>query len=143
MLERIVVALDGSERADKALDYALTLARSTKGKLHIVHILDHRTTATLRRLITPNEPKVFERLDESGRELLQLATERCARWDVPVTVYRTEGIVAHEICVAAREFGADLIVMGSHGRTGAAGAVLGSVAQGVLAGAPCAVFLVK
>ncbi len=143
MFDHIVVALDGGELSDKALDYALTIARTTRGKIRLVHVVDHRTTATVRRLMAPTEPKIIEQLSASGREVLEAGKERCTRWDVPVSVFGTEGVVAHEICTAAKEFSADLIVMGTHNRTGAAGVLLGSVAQGVLAESPCPVFLVR
>jgi Universal stress protein family len=59
-----------------------------------------------------------------------------------VTTATTTGAPAHAICAYARRIGADLIVMGTHGRTGVSRAVLGSVAEAVVRHSACAVMTI-
>jgi nucleotide-binding universal stress UspA family protein len=59
-----------------------------------------------------------------------------------ITTATTLGVPAHAICAYAQRIGADLIVMGTHGRTGMSGAVLGSVAEAVVRHARCPVMTI-
>jgi hypothetical protein len=62
--------------------------------------------------------------------------------DLDVTMAMTSGVPVHAICAYARRVGADLIVMGTHGRTGVSRAVLGSVAEAVVRHARCPVMTI-
>jgi nucleotide-binding universal stress UspA family protein len=121
MTPQILVATDFSDEAEAALRVAIDHARRVGARLHIFHVL-------------------------SGAEvevtsLLADATA-LAGPDVPVTVASTRGDPAAEILRYARGHAIDLIVLGTHGRTGFSRALLGSVADRVLRGAACPVLAV-
>lgn len=125
MFDTFLVPLDGSKLAEKAAVTAAELARRCSAELIFVMVCP-----------TP------ERQAEAADYLDRLA--RSARHEGLVA--RAEaylGDPAERIVRAAREDGADLIVMSSHGRTGLARTVFGSVAETVMRLSPCPVMVVK
>jgi nucleotide-binding universal stress UspA family protein len=146
MYDRILVALDGSETASRALDAALDLAKLTGAKLQPLYVIDLPLIAFDAPGYDPSI--VRSALAEEGRRVTADATERIARAGVvgiarTIEVSLTSGEdIAHCIELAARDFGADLIVMGTHGRRGVRRLVLGSVAERTVRAAPCPVLLV-
>jgi nucleotide-binding universal stress UspA family protein len=77
-----------------------------------------------------------------GRRLLATFAERAPREPLPKQ-FLPAGKPVEEIVRTAKDWGADLIVVGSHGRAGVQRALLGSVAEGVMRAAPCAVLVVR
>ena len=138
----LLVPIDFSDCSRRALDVARSLAKQT-GPTHL--ILVHAS-------FVPTElDSLAERADPSIRELVsRQATEDLGRI---LGELQNEGISAEfsthsgsPDCVieeVATEKGADLIVMGTHGRTGLAHVLLGSVAERVVRTAPCPVITVK
>jgi nucleotide-binding universal stress UspA family protein len=142
MYQRILVAVDASYTCSLALHEAFKLARETKAKLHLVHVID----------ITPAiegglNPEAFRRMiREEGDDLLTKVAELAAQAGVEADTALLEEIrrkFSKAIAKEARRWEADLIVMGTHGRIGIARLVLGSVAEGVLHIAPVPVLLVR
>ena len=136
---RVLVPTDFSETADAALDYAYTLAEKFGASLQLLHVLD--------------DPFVTEGLSTEAyiteapvvrSELLAAARARLARRDVPPQTPSLHlerevlfGNGARTIADYAGAVGADLIVMGTHGRTGVPHLLLGSVAERLVRIAPC------
>ncbi|WP_118184328.1 universal stress protein [Paraburkholderia phosphatilytica] len=146
MYDRILVALDGSDTASHALDAALDLAKLTGATLQPLYVIDLPLIAFDAPGYDPSI--VRSALVEEGRRVTAEATERIARAGA-VGIARTIEVsltggedIAHCIELAARDFDADLIVMGTHGRRGMRRLVLGSVAERTVRGAPCPVLLV-
>lgn len=143
-IKRILFATDFSECSNAALDIASHLARETGARLFIVHvngIVDVSVPA-----IPPVEPgyyydapwgherhEIRERLNAIVPTVADVAYEHCYLTGLPV---------AHILSVAEHEH-VDLIVIGSHGRTGFSRLLMGSVAEGVLRKAKCPVLVVK
>lgn len=119
--QQILVATDFSETADAALDVAIRQAQTLGARLHLLHVYS-ASEVEVTRLLT----------DAAAR----------ARPDVPVTVAGTRGDPAREILRYATRHPIDLIVLGTHGRTGMSRMILGSVAEGVVRLAPCLVLTV-
>jgi nucleotide-binding universal stress UspA family protein len=131
MFTRILVPIDFSGASGAALDYARTLAARFGASLHLLHVLENDF---LRPMAA--DPQTVE--TGTLRQLRDLVTaEDLRRGAVPV-VLRSDA-VADEIVSYARSNGIDLIVMGTHGRSGLAHLLKGSVAERVVRTAPCIV----
>jgi len=128
---------DFSEAAGEALQLARALARDHRAKIRLVAVAPP-PPASLDMPIASNP--MVEQLDESRRELMKLVV---AITDVPVEFEVRQGSPGHEVVQAADASRADLIVMGTHGRTGFTRLVMGSVAEHVLRHARCPVLVVK
>jgi nucleotide-binding universal stress UspA family protein len=130
MLNKILVPLDGSELAERALTYATALAGATGANLLLVRAAFSHTLAG----VDPRERQLGA-VAEAEAYLQQLATKLRDRGFVCETVARY-GHAPECITESARTRHADLIVMATHGRTGPGRWVLGSVAEAVVAASP-------
>lgn len=136
MTRRIVWATDGSDGADLALAVAVDLAKAGYGRIVALHV-DQRLVG--RAGGWPAIPDEDDRLDKIRRQVEMLRHEGI---DIDLVVRRGSAAPATRVAAAAQELHADLIVCGTHGRHPLAGAVLGSVAQGLLHEATCPVLAV-
>ena len=145
MFSPIVVPLDGSVLAERALTLARELALYTPAELRLVRV------AVAERMLVPAEPSFGvlypdQSLAEARKEANHyLATLRAAyaAEDLSVRVEVREGDVASAVVNAAQQAQARLIVMSSHGYSGVERWLLGSVAEKVLKAAPCPVWVVR
>lgn len=134
MFARLLVPIDFSAPSDAALDHARLFARAWGGALHLLHVTGDRTPPPAGG-DPHDEPaalrQIRDRLTDEDRQ--QRLTIRVVERAAPA-----EGILGY-----ARTAGTDLIVMGTHGRSGVAHLLLGSVAETVVRGAPCPVLTVR
>jgi len=139
MFKNIIWATDGSESADRALELAKSLATQDGASLLVVHSIEHLTGPGARGAFTEDadEPERQERIAQQVKEL----GEQGMNVQLKV-VHGGTGGAAHPIADIAKEEGADLIVMGSRGRTALSGLLLGSVTQRLLHLTPCPVLVV-
>ncbi len=128
---------DFSRRSEPALELAASLARDRGARLIIVHVAPDPACAD-GPPSGPDDPRTCRRRLRDIR-----ARQNQRGLAAPVEVALRHGDPAGAILRAADEFGADLIVMGTHGRTGLRRLLMGSVAEGVLHGARCPVLTVK
>lgn len=149
MFKILVTAIDGSELADKALEAALTLAKTHGGRLVVVTATDPVSTGIgSGGFGTIDAGPIIARLEENyaaeAAKLLGAAREKAEAAGVPVeTVHKPRHRPADAILETASQTGADTIVMGSHGRRGLGRLILGSQAAEVLARASIPVLIVK
>jgi nucleotide-binding universal stress UspA family protein len=140
---RILAPTDFSRPSARAVAKAVELARGSRGQLMLVHVLAPVVPLMGDGYIPPS---TYEQIDEAhrrdARRRLTAAAARAARGGARVTTLMLDGIAAEQIARAAKRRRADLIVMGTHGRTGFTRFLLGSVAQRVLTMAPCDVLTV-
>jgi nucleotide-binding universal stress UspA family protein len=137
MFETIVWGTEGSELADRALTLVTDLARTHGSKIVAVHANELLAGRFGGAPLLADEPELRVRIER------QLADLRASGFTVELKVETGAGHnVAELIAEAAREVDADLIVVGTHGRSAAVSAVLGSVAKGLLHVAPCPVLAV-
>jgi nucleotide-binding universal stress UspA family protein len=136
----ILVPTDGSPCADRACTYATHLADALGAQIHVVHVApaDEQPGSDWLRDVAISEADVCD-------DLFALAAAPEETPDAEAVAHRTayhddpaDGILRY-----AREHDVDLIVMGTHGRAGAARLVLGSVAESVLRAAPCPVVTLR
>lgn len=144
MYERVVVALDGSTRGERALDQAADLAAIVGAPLHLVRVAD---MAWLRLGQTGGSSRIAELTAEVAEERRQadrylgdLAGKLRDRGLIVSTESRA-GMAARELLDLVRP--GDLLVMSSHGRSGPVRWLLGSVAEEVVRQSPCPVLLVR
>ncbi len=142
MFTKIVVALDGSEAAAKAFSVALGLAQAQKADLGICSVVDPiAITAT-----SPPSPAmdlVVRDMEIAARRLVTDAIERAHREGVTATGQIRTGVPAFELLKYTERLGADLIVMGTHGRRGFSHFLMGSVAEVILRESQVPVLVVR
>jgi nucleotide-binding universal stress UspA family protein len=115
MYDTILLPTDGSERAAEALDHAVGAARAHGADLHVISVVDERVI-----LAADLEEKSAirdELLEEATEAVEELASQARAA-DITVTTATPEGVPYREILSHADEERIDLVVMGTHGRTG-------------------------
>ncbi|MGQ3683882.1 MAG: universal stress protein [Candidatus Loosdrechtia sp.] len=141
-IRNILCPIDYSTYSEKALNYAIEIAEKYGAKLYVLHVLDMR-------IYDMNELELFNfyTINEDTMNGLRDRLLRCVKEDVrsriPVETIVVQGVPFVEIIKAATEHAIDLIVMGTHGRTGISHAIIGSVAEKVVRKAPCPVLTVR
>ena len=139
-LKRVLVPVDFSEASRKSLDYALSLARPFGAKVRLLHVVE--------ALVLPPDVEVLD-LEAFARTLNDEAAKCLSKWrkevasDSPVEEELRAGTPYREIVAAAGQSNMDLIVMGTRGRTGLAGVLMGSTTERVMHHAPCPVLVVR
>ena len=137
-IHTILHATDFSPQSEAAFGVACALARDYRARVIVMHVHQTPTMAFGEFGALPPAP------DETEEGLrARLANIRPTDATVPVDRYMTDGEPAEEILRLAKERGADLIVLGTHGRTGLGRLLMGSVAENVMRRAPCLVLTVK
>ncbi|WP_233853639.1 universal stress protein [Paraburkholderia sp. HD33-4] len=146
MYSRILLAFDESNSSRAALGEAARLARLAGGVVHVVYVADKAPAYPF--TVHYDLSLMNQALHRHGRMLLGTACGELARLGV---AYETEIVDANSMsediasCLQrhAQSIGAEIVVMGSHGRSGVPHAVLGSVAERFVREAPCPVMVVK
>lgn len=131
MFEKIMVPSDGSQHAKRAEDVALALARELGSTVVAVHIIDDK-------FITP-----FEVLETEGKGILKSVTKKGKELGVQVDEILIFGSPIHDMAKITLKAEADLVVIGTHGRTRLEKLIMGSVAESALKTVPVPVMLVK
>jgi nucleotide-binding universal stress UspA family protein len=139
-LKRILVTTDFSEESKKAFPYAVALARKFEASLTLLYVVPAHLPADLGQIGIVLEE---ERLITEARERLPRFREAEMDSHLHVETLVVNGGPAHEICQTAESQAADLIVMGTRGRTGLKHFLLGSVTEKVVRHAPCPVLVVR
>lgn len=139
MYKTILAATDGSESAEAAVREAASLAASQDATLHLVTVVDAMGygVADVRSEIAADA------LREEARERLEQATAVVEERGVAVEATILDGAPAASITDQADAIGADLVVVGTHGRRGLGRVLLGSVAERVARTAPCSVLVAR
>lgn len=145
-IEKICVATDFSDEGEHALEYGVALAEQYGAELHLLHVLQDfgkvvsHPDFTAENLTAQDFYKKMESTAQEQMESLsakpwweKLSVERIVRYGTP----------HHEICKYAQKEGIDLIVVGTHGRSGLQHVLMGSVAERVVRGSPCPVLTVR
>jgi len=142
MFRNLCVAVDLSEPSREALDQAADLARALGADLTVAHVVAPPPPVATDLLVAPGGAVAAEGARDEMEALEAWRTVAEARAGRAVRGRLLIGDPARELVRLAREEGSDLIVMGTHGRTGLRRALLGSVAAAVVREAPCAVLVV-
>ena len=143
MFRRILVATDFSPASTPALEQSVKMAKRDEALLLIAHAYQEPGLPELSHA----PARVYEEWDQKLREAverkLRPLVEHARKEGVEARALLLTGFADEAIIEAAKQEGADLIVMGTHGRRGAARLFLGSVASRVISTAPCPVMTVR
>jgi nucleotide-binding universal stress UspA family protein len=140
--KKILVPIDFDETSDRALDHALALAGELGAQVTVVHVYNLPMYSPPDGSYMPAVEMVAA-VEVGARRQLDDLVQRRKTAGAPLDGLLRSGRAADEICQAARETGADLIVMGTHGRGLVGRTLLGSVAQAVIRLSPVPVMTVS
>ena len=140
LFQKILVAIDNEPIAAHAADIGAELARLAGAEMAFIHVID---PALVNAADTGIQPDIFvASAKEEAKKLIDDFRKRLPQ-QVTALEFVQIGLPLTEIVNAAKDWPADLIVIGSHGRGGITRALLGSVAEGVMRHAPCPVLVVR
>jgi nucleotide-binding universal stress UspA family protein len=144
-LKKILVATDLSSASEPAIRMAGALAIRMDAGLLILHVLSEKELDELVLAHQPRHPVdlIYSDLEASVREQYRRIVPDEVRRFLHAEVLVVPGVPAEEIARTAAMKGADMIVTGTHGRTGLRRVLMGSVAEQVLRTAPCPVLTVR
>jgi nucleotide-binding universal stress UspA family protein len=129
--QRILTATDFTETSDRALEFALELARKFDARITIVHAYQIPAMGFADGGYIAGA-EVAAQLATAAQNRLDAVIESKKTSGIPMTAVLREGVAWEEVNAMAKEIDADLIVIGTHGRRGLARALLGSVAENVI-----------
>jgi len=146
-IRHLLVATDGSEGSNRAVQQAAELAQGLGARLSVLHVI-LPAPLPLTGMGDQLDARTLEALGQAARaeseRILSAAIAAAAAAGIAAERLQQSGERPHTaILAAAAERGCDLIVMASHGRRGVVGWLLGSETQRVLAQAPCPVLVVR
>lgn len=128
MYDRILVATDGSDNAQRATRHAFDLARQYGAEFHAVYVIETRTGYD-NAIVDPNT--VRQNLREEGKQALT-AIETESDIDTSVVTSIQEGVPHEELLSYSEDQGIDLVVMGAKGRSAFKTILLGSTTEALL-----------
>ncbi|HHT9129556.1 MAG TPA: universal stress protein [Candidatus Brocadiaceae bacterium] len=141
-IKNILCPIDYSIFSERALTYAIEFAEKYQAKLYLIHVLDIR-------IYDINDPELYsvnivekETIDKLRERLLRCVNEE-TKGKIPVEAIIVQGVPFSEIIKTSKEYKIDLIVLGTHGRTGLSHAIMGSVAEKVVRKSPCPVLTIR
>jgi nucleotide-binding universal stress UspA family protein len=137
MFKSIIWATDGSASADRAMPYVRSLAKESDAEVVVLHCDEFLVGRAGGQPLYADDEDVQVKIERQATELGDEGIAATTRL-VPVAV----GGAAHTIAEQAENLGADLIVVGTRGRTALGGLLLGSVTHRLLHISPCPVFAV-
>jgi len=141
--KRILCAVDFSEASREALHVAIDRARQEPATLLLLHVQEHPLWVNEPALHLPGDTRK-QQLEANEAELEAWRQEALRRGVPEVTARLVNGVAWDAIVAAAREDPTiGLVVVATHGRTGLAHALIGSVAERVVRHAPCSVLVVR
>jgi len=138
-IRKILVGSDFSDSSEKAVRWAVDLAKEREAQVLLLHVIQPPAYPPMMGgLMDPSQYEAGLRQDADRRLKEIAAKEKGVRLETRLLT----GDPSVDICEVAQKEGVDLIVVGSHGRTGASRLLIGSVAERVVRHAPCAVLVV-
>lgn len=138
---KLLIGTDGSEHTEKAIRYAVELARLAEAKVHALYVVDTSAFATIPMDVAWES--MYELLHQEGAQATKEIADQCEKAGVEVEEHMVEGHPAEEIMKHAEELSVDLIVLGSIGRSGLDRFLIGSVADRVTRNSKIPVMVVR
>lgn len=138
MYDRILLPTDGSRGSSRAIDQAIDLAAETGAELHVLYVVEDITYGP-----EMMEAQVETQLRQIGEEAIEEIRDRAEEAGVPLETDIDDGVPHKTILEYAEDEDMDLIVMGTHGRSGLDRYLLGSVTERVVRSAETPVLTVR
>lgn len=133
--QKILVAVDSSPQATIVFEKALELAKKESASLMIFHGVELKTRRTY--------PSEIESKTDEAEELLQKYQQKAKEQEITTECSCRVGRTGESICEAAKNWGADLIILGRRGFKGLTEVLLGSVSSHVVSHAHCSVLVIQ
>ena len=146
MYQRILVPVDGSEGSNKALVAALQLARESDGRVRLIHVMEQVDYLTAFEQFGGYSGGLALAIQEAATKVLDgaMAIARSSGTEADSQLYDKPGErLAEVVAEAAKEWNADLVVVGTHGRRGFGRMLLGSGAEQILRLSPLPVLVIR
>lgn len=146
MYKHILVPVDGSEPSKNALRTAISFAKEVGARIRLVHVIDNTAYLTGYDATGGANGELFAAVRDSGFRILKesMTTVLAERLDVDhLLVDDVSGRLGDLIAKVATQFGADLIVVGTHGRRGPSRLLLGSGAEQIIRLSPVPVLVTR
>jgi nucleotide-binding universal stress UspA family protein len=141
-IQHFLVPIDFSTYAEQALDYAVTLAKQLQARVTLLHVIQPPLIAGADMGVWPS-PAFVEELEAAVTRDLEGYLARVTAAGLAGEIAVVHGVPSQEILDIAKARQVDLIIMGTHGRTGLPHILLGSVAEKVVRLAPCPVLVAR
>lgn len=132
MFNRILIPTDGSDAVRPAVETALNLAETYDATLHVLFIVDQPVSVSGTGEGFSGLDNLLNALEEEGHHATDAIADQARDSDIETTAAVRRGNPHDDILTYATEHDIDLIVMGTHGRTGVKRALLGSVTEAVV-----------
>lgn len=132
MFDRILIPTDGSDPAKPAVEMALRLAKTHGATLHILFIVDQPTSVSGIGEGFSGLDNLLDAIEEEGHQATDAIAKQARDRDIETTTTVRRGNPPEDILTYANEHNIDVIIMGTHGRTGVKRALLGSVTEDVV-----------
>lgn len=139
-IKTILVPTDFSELSNEAVDFALKMAARLSAEVFFLHVLEWSDSPDK---MTPLYQEGYTFIKERVSAFLNDLVERARAEGLEAGAEMASGVPSVEIIRMARKKAADLIILGTHGRTGLAHVLIGSQAERVVRHSPCPVLTVK
>jgi nucleotide-binding universal stress UspA family protein len=143
MYKRILISTDGSEKSSLAAQAGIDLAKALGAEVLALNVINEVVVASAVRQLGSDRKEVEDKLMASGQKAVDSVKKMGSAAGVKVDPLVRMGSPANMVIDIARNEGADLIVMGSHGESGASKLLIGSVVQKVLYWATIPVLVVR
>lgn len=146
MYQRILVPVDGSATSGRGLAEALKLAKLTGASVRLLHVVDELYAAVGMPGFAEANIDVLQLLKDGGQKVLGAALQQAQAAQVPADCVLVESYSGrlHEIVAEqVKNWGAELVVLGSHGRRGVGRMVLGSDAEQIIRSSQVPVLVVR
>jgi len=141
MFRKILVAIDGSEPANRALEAAIEMAGTWNAEIHAIYVVESGLFSSLH--VDNTLEIIYSVLQKEGEEILESARTKVEAAGVPFTAHLRQGHAGSRIVSLAKELGSDLIILGSYGKSGVDRLLLGSVTDYVVRNSPITTMVVR
>jgi universal stress protein A len=141
--QHFLVPVDFSEYSDRALDYAIAWAQQLQARLTLLHIIHDVMPIGVGDMASGLPTSYLQDLEADAKQEMERYRQRVQEAGLEVDMVVEHGVPFQGIVDAARDRQVDLIVAGTHGRTGLQHVLLGSVAEKVVRLAPCPVLVAR
>jgi nucleotide-binding universal stress UspA family protein len=143
MYKRILIATDGSDKSKKAAEEGIELAKALGAEVIALNVVNEVIIASAVRQLGADRKEVEDKLKRAGQKAVDELKAMGAKMGVSIGTIVSIGAPANTVIDVAGAEKADLIIMGSHGESGASKLLIGSVVQKVLYWATIPVLVVR
>jgi nucleotide-binding universal stress UspA family protein len=140
--QHYLVPIDFSEHAERALQYAIELAQKVPARITLLHVI-HTMPLGVTEMGASLPYAYLQEMEADIAQAMDAYLQQIQAAKLQGEVKTVHGVPFHEIVEHAKADRIDLIIMGTHGRTGLRHALLGSVAEKVVRLAPCSVLVTR